>query len=401
MLLPMDTAKEFKENKIFAGNNQGIYVEFNSDGVETGNYTGTFTLKIDGEIRQIPVSVNVWDIEYTGKRSFQSVFVLYQSTLLRSEYDNSAEMVQNYVDFFLDYKVNLLTHNLKRNDFGKYGKEWLEEVVRNKDNLNYNSIYIPYQYPWNFSATSGNEMSEQAKECVKYIIGLAKICTPENCYMDYAYFYPFELDEADEVAGRKTRAESMLSNGGEVDQMLSYAVSTFKKDGYSEIKDKYGEQEDLSPAQWLTLIAEEFGEFAQEINDNNLGNNFIEEGCQVCATTLCAMEQIFNNSTKVMAKKFVIKKNDKKYVVYATDAEAAKQKLEVKINPDRIVEVADANDTINEQELHKLCMYLLKAKDILTDYKRRYNVNGSVDKNMLKQEINHIVDTINGFRNLI
>ena len=242
MLLPMDTAKEFKENKIFAGNNQGIYVEFNSDGVEAGNYTGTFTLKIDGEIRQIPVSVNVWDIEYTGKRSFQSVFVLYQSTLLRSEYDNSAEMVQNYVDFFLDYKVNLLTHNLKRNDFGKYGKEWLEEVVRNKDNLNYNSIYIPYQYPWNFSATSGNEMSEQAKECVKYIIGLAKICTPENCYMDYAYFYPFELDEADVVAARKTRAESMLSNDGEVDQMLSYAVRTFKKDGYSEIKDKYGEE---------------------------------------------------------------------------------------------------------------------------------------------------------------
>ena len=30
------------------------------------------------------------------------------------------------------------------------------------------------------------------------------------------------------------------------------------------IKDKYGEQEDLSPAQWLTLIAEEFGEFAQD-----------------------------------------------------------------------------------------------------------------------------------------
>lgn len=242
MLLPMETAKEFNENKISAGNNQGLYVEFNSDGVEAGNYAGTFALKIDGETRQIPVSVTVWDIEYTGRRSFQSVFVLYQSTLLRSEYDNSAEMVQNYVDFFLDYKVNLLTHNLKRNDFDKYGEEWLEEVVRNKDNLNYNSIYIPYQYPWNFSATSGNEMSEQAKECVKYIIGLAKICTPENCYMDYAYFYPFELDEADEVADRKPRAESMLTEGGEVDQMLSYAVSTFKKDGYNEIKGKYGKE---------------------------------------------------------------------------------------------------------------------------------------------------------------
>lgn len=124
------------------------------------------------------------------------------------------------------------------------------------------------------------------------------------------------------------------------------------------IKDKYGEQEDLSPAQWLTLIAEEFGEFAQEINDNNLGNNFIEEGCQVCATTLCAMEQIFNNSTKVMDKKFVIKKNDKKYVVYATDAETAKQKLEVKINPDRIVEVADDFKPSNLQQVKEATRYL-------------------------------------------
>ena len=242
MLLPMDTAKEYKENSISAGNNQGLYVEFDSTGVEAGNYTGSFVLKIDGETMNIPVSVTVWDIEYTGRRSFQSVFVLYQSTLLRSEYDNSAEKVRTYADFFLDYKVNLLTHNLKRNDFDKYGAEWLEEVARNKDNPNYNSIYIPYQYPWNFSATTGNDISEQAKECVKYILGLAKICTPEDCYMDYAYFYPFELDEADEVEDRKERAETQLTEGGEVDQMLAYAVEAFKKDGYNEIKSEYGEE---------------------------------------------------------------------------------------------------------------------------------------------------------------
>ena len=100
MLLPMDTAKEYKENSISAGNNQGLYVEFDSTGVEAGNYTGSFTLTIDGETKQIPVAVTVWDILYEGRRSFQSVFVLYQSTLLRSEYDNSDEMVQNYVDFF-------------------------------------------------------------------------------------------------------------------------------------------------------------------------------------------------------------------------------------------------------------------------------------------------------------
>ncbi len=240
MLLPMDTAKEYKENSISAGNNQGLYVEFDSTGVEAGNYTGSFTLTIDGETKQIPVAVTVWDILYEGRRSFQSVFVLYQSTLLRSEYDNSDEMVQNYVDFFLDYKVNILKHNLGRNDFDAYGKEWLKEVVRNKDNLNYNSIYIPYQYPWNFTAMSNNEISDMAKECAKYILGLAKICTPEYCYMDYAYFYPFELDEADEIEERADRAEKMLAEGGEVDQMLEYAVREFKKDGYSEIVASYG-----------------------------------------------------------------------------------------------------------------------------------------------------------------
>ena len=242
MLLPIDTAKEYKENSISAGNNQGLYVEFDSTGVEAGNYAGSFTLTIDGETKQIPVSVTVWDIEYTGRRSFQSVFVLYQSTLLRSEYDNSDEMVQSYVDFFLDYKVNVLIHNMERNDFDTYGEEWLKEVVRNKDNLNYNSIYIPYQYPWNFTATDGNDTSKMAKECVKYILGLAKICTPEYCYMDYAYFYPFELDEADEIESRKDRAISMLSEGGEVDKMLNYAVSEFREDGYSEIEKNYGKK---------------------------------------------------------------------------------------------------------------------------------------------------------------
>lgn len=242
MLLPIDTAKEYKENSITAGNNQGLYVEFDSTGVEAGNYTGSFTLTLDGETKNIPVSVTVWDIEYTGRRSFQSIFCLYQSTLLRSEYDNSDEMVQTYVDFFLDYKVNVLIHNLKRNNFDSYGEEWLKEVVRNKDNLNYNSIYIPYQYPWNFTATDGNNASDTAKECTKYILGLAKICTPEYCYMDYAYFYPFELDEADEIDSRKDRAISMLTEGGEVDKMLDYAVSEFKKDGYSEIEKEYGKE---------------------------------------------------------------------------------------------------------------------------------------------------------------
>ena len=96
------------------------------------------------------------------------------------------------------------------------------------------------------------------------------------------------------------------------------------------IKDKYGEQENLTPAEWLSLITEEVGEFAKEINDNSLQSNFAEEGCQICATVLCAMEQILNKKlegSNMQDKKFIIKKNDRTFVVYAKDQAAANDRI--------------------------------------------------------------------------
>lgn len=245
MLLPMDIAEEYKENTIEGGKNQGIYVEFDSTGVEAGTYTGTFSLEIDEKTIDVPVTVNVWDIEYEGRRTFQSCFVLYQSTLLRSEYDNSDEMVNNYIDFFLDYKVNICLHNKRRNNFDAYGQEWLDSVVRNKDNMNYNSIYIPYQFAPTYVAYAGEEPTADTLECVKYVTELAKISTPDYCYIDFAYFYPFELDEADiEASGtRATNAERMLSEGGAVDQMLALAVEMLEEDEeFLALEEKYGKE---------------------------------------------------------------------------------------------------------------------------------------------------------------
>lgn len=238
MLLPMSIAKEYGENSVKKGNNQGVYAEFDSEGVEAGVYSGSFTLETDGEKRSVPVTVEVWDIEYTGRRSFQSCFVLYQSSLLRSEYDDSQEIVDKYVDFFLDYKINSYVHNRKRNDwqmnkgYELYGEEWLNSVQKHKDNLNYNSVYIPYQFQPGYTAFVGGNPTAAADDCVDYIVNLAKICTPEFNYIEYAYFYPFEIDEADiEASGsRAVNAERLLREGGEVDQTLAYAVEVLRMD---------------------------------------------------------------------------------------------------------------------------------------------------------------------------
>ena len=245
MLLPMDISERYKENTVEKGNNQGFYVEFDSTGVEDGLYTGNFVLELDGEKIDIPVSVNVWDIEYTGRRTFKSCFVMYQSSLLRGEYDTSDEVVNGYIDFFLDYKINTCLHNKRRNDFDAYGESWLESVVRTKDNLNYNSVYIPYQFPPSYNAYRGGVPTKETEECLKYVLALAKICTPEDMYIDYAYFYPFELDEADidEVNNRAANAERMLSEGGDVDQMLALAVERLKSDEeFAALREKYGDE---------------------------------------------------------------------------------------------------------------------------------------------------------------
>lgn len=102
-----------------------------------------------------------------------------------------------------------------------------------------------------------------------------------------------------------------------------------------------------------------------------------------------------------MDKRFILKTSDKKYVVYATDSETAKQKLKVKINPDRVVKVADADYYVDEKKLASLSNYLSKSGQLLKDYRYEYITKSSFDVNKLKQEIERIVDTINNFKNSI
>lgn len=66
MLVPFDKAKEYGENKVSNGKNQGITVEFHTTAeTKAGIYEGTFVLTVDGTDVQIPVRVDVHDIDLT------------------------------------------------------------------------------------------------------------------------------------------------------------------------------------------------------------------------------------------------------------------------------------------------------------------------------------------------
>ncbi len=220
MLLPMSVAAEYGENKIAANNNQGVTVEVKTTSETVpGTYTGTFVLDLDGTKTDIPVTVEVWDIEYEGKRSFQSSFLLYRSSLVKGEYEVSDDLVNRYIDFFLDYKVNSY---VVQDSYTP--AKFVAEAERFFDDDNYNSICIPND----MSGAGYVATGAKADVIISYIVAAAKASTPEKPFVDYLYIYPSYYDEADAWPEKQADMERVFAVGGEWDKTLARALDQIK-----------------------------------------------------------------------------------------------------------------------------------------------------------------------------
>ncbi len=226
MLLPLSIAAQYGENVIPAGHNQGITVEFCSENTAPGLYTGTFTLELNGEKMPIPVSVEVWDIAYEGRREFQSCFVLYRDELFVSEYRCDDALVDTYIDKLLSYKVN--TYVMQ----SITPEAWVAQQTQLFENEHYNSIPIPYRFPWDYQTYQDGVATQAALDAVSYIKALAKASTGAHNYLEYAYFYPGFLDEADLSQNSQAAAEAFLRSGGDYEQLLQLAVSQIQAEGW-------------------------------------------------------------------------------------------------------------------------------------------------------------------------
>ena len=178
MLLPMATCIEYGENKIADGQNQGLTVEFTAGkDAKAGVYTGTFTLKADKQTYQIPVSVEVWDIDIS-KCYGKTWFGIEQGQLLWGEMDNSDEMYKTYYDTLLnEYKScgGMLPNTY---DFDNF----LSTVDSYWDNPNFTTFELPTPKSW---YTMDSVLFD-------YLYLLASNSTPDKLYLEKAVFYPFD-----------------------------------------------------------------------------------------------------------------------------------------------------------------------------------------------------------------
>ena len=185
MLLPLDIAKQYGENNIDAGLNQGITFDFSvPEDLAEGVYSGSFEIEVDGEKTVIPVSLNVWDFALEKANGF-TVFQIWQTTMMYGELNNTDEAYKKYFDTLLnDYKT--CPQYLPNASAG--AQAFVNSVKEYWNNKNFTTINIP-----TFGDATDHSFVEP--EFRNYIKALADECTPDTIYFDRAVVYLTTVDE--------------------------------------------------------------------------------------------------------------------------------------------------------------------------------------------------------------
>ena len=105
MILPFENAVEAGENHVTAGNNQAIFFSFYTPAEQpTGEYRGTFTLTVDGEKTDVPVTLRVRNTAIGSVVHSKSRFSSTWHYFL-GEYDGTQHMLDQYTEMMLDYYI--------------------------------------------------------------------------------------------------------------------------------------------------------------------------------------------------------------------------------------------------------------------------------------------------------
>lgn len=200
-LLPFDKAIEYGENTVKAGENQGIYLEVNTQGAKAGRYTGVCTLSVDGQTIQTPMNVTVWDVVVPTENHMKSAFLLRTAELAGTELDSTGKYYQTYFDKFLDYRINVI--NLPTGDEEKSLPESVEFKSKEDEKIRkYYAQLVKYyndervasiHFPGCENASWTNYDETKAKDYLKLFAELS-LADKKNYYTKL-YYYLAIIDE--------------------------------------------------------------------------------------------------------------------------------------------------------------------------------------------------------------
>ncbi len=207
-LIPMDWAIKVGENKIKAGNNQGITFEIETK-VDTvpGTYTGTVELTLNNKTQNIPLVVTVKDVDLS--KSLIPVFAASFGEIQdRSAYEK-----------LLNYRVEgqFMFH-------GNYSPDaMVAELRRYYNEPRFGGYELPNVLPDIFG---------------KYLRRIAMACDEDNVnYLERAYVYMQNIDEAHDLNTIYTAYAQMVAQKNAVKAELNNLMPNSSEEFIAEIRD--------------------------------------------------------------------------------------------------------------------------------------------------------------------
>lgn len=224
-LFPLDVVKEYGEDEIAAGNNQGFWLDFKAPAdAEAGIYTGTVTLTVNGTDTQIPVSWEVFDISFPLSTDFKTVYLIWKQWLIDGELDNTVDKYRDYYEFMLNYHVVPYTFPVEAGDVDAF----IVELRKYYDRVPcYGIPYIteePYSIDYNLLEDYLAAIVEAGKEDGKN-------------YIDKAYYYFDKIyDEVTEERYPYMRAAIDSTNEREENVVKQFGLTGEEADAVRNLK---------------------------------------------------------------------------------------------------------------------------------------------------------------------
>ncbi len=197
-LIPMNLSVAAGENTVEANCNQGIWVVVNVDReLPAGNYRGVFSLKTDGFIHSIPVSVDIYGVELPLEATMGTIFLNRRENVLMGEHDGREELMVRYFEEMLDYRITLCDIPVYSGD----AVEYAEFIDKYFDEPNMTTYIVPYKTKAATSDTIGSYTSIDTEFFKAHLKALADKSTAERDLVKDAMLYIYSLTDEPEMNG--------------------------------------------------------------------------------------------------------------------------------------------------------------------------------------------------------
>ena len=169
-LLPFDAAKTYKENKIKAGENQGLYFSFETPlDLPADTYTGMISIDYGNFQKEIPVNIKVMELTVSEEPHFKSIF-LDTWQYFSGELQSGNKSIGAYHQALIKYR-------LAPDQLGNYStiEEYVERAVPFLRQTRCSNITLPY-----VQTTVNNETTIVSSEFANIIIAFARRSFADN-----------------------------------------------------------------------------------------------------------------------------------------------------------------------------------------------------------------------------